>query len=172
MFKFRISTLEDSDALCDEWATKCVSLLGPKYEDFYKTTSKRLVVYFDDIEFIPKEGSSRVAPNKPAIMKVLQFTKSLNETDRLLVHCKAGVSRSTAMLIGILCQHGVAPQTAFDEVKHIRPQLWPNNFIIKFCDELLGLNSALIGIVYRYKADMKKRPLREFMEMMGKGDEL
>jgi predicted protein tyrosine phosphatase len=166
MFKYKISTLEASDALCDSWATKCVSLLSPKYADLYKTTPKRLVVYFDDIDFTPRPGSKLVAPNRHAVTQVFQFTKGLAETDRLLVHCKEGIGRSPAMLMGILCQHGMAPQAAFDAVRHIRPQLWPNDIVIKLCDDILGLNSALIGVVYRYKLEAKKRPLREFLELI------
>jgi predicted protein tyrosine phosphatase len=166
MFKYKISTLEAADALCDSWATKCVSLLSPKYAGFYKTTPKRLVVYFDDIDFMPRHGSKLIAPNRDAIAEVLNFTKSLTETDRLLVHCKEGIGRSPAMLMGILCQHGMTAQSAFDAVRHIRPQMWPNDIVVKLCDSMLGLNSALIGAVYRYKLEAKKRPLREFLELI------
>jgi predicted protein tyrosine phosphatase len=157
MFKFKVSNLEDSDQICDNWATKCVSLLGPNYKDLYKSTPKRLVVYFDDIEFVPKQGSRWTAPTKPQIEHVLNFTKSLTDSDRLLVNCKAGVSRSPAMLIGILCQHRLAPDEALRAVQRSRPQLWPNNVVIAFCDQILDLGGKLIEVVANFKATEKRR---------------
>ncbi len=157
MFQFKVSNLEDADELCNTWATKCVSLLGPEYKDLYKTTPTRLVVYFDDVDFYPKPGSRWIAPHPNQIKEVLEFCKSLDDSDKLLVHCKAGISRSTAMLIGILCLHKVTPAKALTAVRQVRPELWPNKLMIQFCDDILNLNSALIKAVAAFKIKQKHK---------------
>jgi len=69
------------------------------------------------------------------------------------VHCRAGVSRSTAAAALILMQaHPEWPATAaLDAVAAIRPRAWPNLLILEFGDALLGRNGeiAAAGAIYR-----------------------
>ena len=60
--------------------------------------------------------------------------------DRLLVHCHAGVSRSTASAVLLLAQRDPArdPGDIVDEVVRRRPQAWPNLRIVEIGDRLLG----------------------------------
>ena len=62
----------------------------------------------------------------------------------LLIHCVAGVSRSTAMAFGLLCQ--TMPVTnAAEELVRIRPQAVPNALISWLWDRHLAMDGALHG---------------------------
>ena len=72
----------------------------------------------------------------------------------LLVHCRAGVSRSTAAAALILMQANPEwpASAALDAVAAIRPRAWPNLLILEFGDALLGRNGELAtaaGAIYR-----------------------
>lgn len=101
---------------------------------------RHLRVNFHDVAS-PLDGY--VHPQMNHIDQVFAFTADLVETDRLLIHCFAGQSRSTALAIGVLIQHGLAPDQAFDHVAAIRACLLPNQLIIRLIDQRLRLGGAL-----------------------------
>ena len=61
-----------------------------------------------------------------------------------MVHCHAGISRSTAVAIGVLCQHGLNPSEATQQVLAIRPQAFPNQYILQLFDDIFALNGQLV----------------------------
>src|SRR6266571_8045315 len=65
----------------------------------------------------------------------------------LLVHCRAGVSRSTAAAALILMQANPEwpASAALDAVAAIRPRAWPNLLILEFGDALLGRNGEIVA---------------------------
>ena len=70
------------------------------------------------------------------------------------MHCRAGVSRSTAAAALILMQANPEwpASAALDAVAAIRPYAWPNLLILEFGDALLGRNGeipAAAGVIYR-----------------------
>ena len=71
----------------------------------------------------------------------------------LLVHCRAGVSRSTAAALILLQVHPEWPASAaLHAVAAIRPRAWPNLLILEFGDALLGRNGEIVaaaGAIYR-----------------------
>jgi predicted protein tyrosine phosphatase len=75
----------------------------------------------------------------------------------LLVHCHAGISRSTAALATLLARHtpvGDEP-LIFARLRRIRPQAWPNSRMIGFADEILGRDGRLVAALrdhYRLQA--------------------
>ena len=64
------------------------------------------------------------------------------------MHCRAGVSRSTAAAALILMQANPEwpASAALDEVAAMRPRAWPNLLILEFGDALLSRNGE-IGLV-------------------------
>ncbi len=54
------------------------------------------------------------------------------------------------MAIGIMIQHGMTPQQAFDHVLAIRNMMIPNRLMISFIDEHFGLDGRLNKIVDTY----------------------
>lgn len=99
--------------------------------------------FFNDV-FTPFSGD--YAPQFGAIREILEFTAQRKSGDYLLVHCAAGVSRSTAIAFAALCQHagpGLEPD-CFRALKRIRSSAAPNPLIVEFADSLLRRNGAMV----------------------------
>ncbi|HDN26841.1 MAG TPA: hypothetical protein ENG03_07050 [Thioploca sp.] len=151
MFELKISDLQDA-------FTHTISLLDPGIENYGFTIpvaspdGKLRRYYFHDIMdeydhnfliYLTKEPIPVLATLQQ-IQDILEFTAPLQSTDKLLVHCQAGVSRSTAVACGILCQHGLTPSEAAEYVISIRPIAYPNQHVLTLFDELLGLEGKLV----------------------------
>lgn len=81
---------------------------------------------------------------------ILGFGRQLPAGARVLIHCHAGVSRSTAA--GFLLAAARMPgneQAAFDLIKSIRPVAQPNRLLVRHGDQLLGAGKRMIQCVDR-----------------------
>ena len=77
----------------------------------------------------------------------------LSSTTSKLVHCHAGISRSTAAMEMLMAQLDTdqAEDEIFGRLVELRPKAWPNSRMIGFADRLLARKSATAGT--RMKAD-------------------
>lgn len=155
LFKLRITGLDDAAQISQNWATHVVSILDstlakeimgvvPLDELPIPSPSPRVFLHrchFDDVT--PEDNWGLVFATLEDIQAILSFSEQLTAADRLLVHCSAGVSRSTAVACGILCQHGLSPQEALETVCLIRECAYPNVHIISLMDEALKLGGVL-----------------------------
>lgn len=116
--------------------------------DAGESDDHHLHIQVDDLRFAMPH---QIAPQPEHLARVLAFTKDLTDDDRLLVSCVQGRSRSTAMAIGILVQHGMTYQKAFDHVQTLRPDLLPNEMIIRYIDDHFDLHGDLIALVKRHR---------------------
>ena len=97
-----------------------------------------------------------VLPQQEHVEQLLAFGRDLLAEPRpsahLLVHCHAGVSRSTASMSLILAQAlPDRPAAAIlGEVLRIRPQTWPNLRILEFGDRLLSRNGELARAAFEH----------------------
>jgi len=157
MFELKITNLSQARHLSQHWATYTISLLDPDMVDydtegFPKTSQygKLRRYYFHD--FVPRDkdymfpslGGKAVIATREQMQEILEFTASLKSTDKLLVHCHAGMSRSTAVACGVLCQHGLTPIEAVKHVVSVRPIAMPNRHVLKLLDDLLKLDGKLV----------------------------
>ena len=63
-----------------------------------------------------------------------------------LVHCHAGVSRSTAAAVILLTRHNPGREAeAFEAVARLRPRSWPNRRLLAIADRRLGRDGALVA---------------------------
>jgi predicted protein tyrosine phosphatase len=94
----------------------------------------------------------------------------------LLVHCHAGVSRSTAAAILLLAQHDPArpARDVVGQVIRSRPRAWPNLRIVELGDALLGRNGEIVAAVRAlYRLALDREPgLAEAMIEGGRGREV
>lgn len=100
------------------------------------------VILFDDV-VMPQPG----ACTAEHIETLLAFGDRVHNrpASRLLVHCHAGVSRSTAATIALMCQHASGQEReAFARLAQIRPQAVPNQHVLDLADQVLGRNGALL----------------------------
>lgn len=94
-------------------------------------------------------------PSRENLERILEFSKTFEDDDRVLIHCHAGISRSTATAIAVLIQHGMSVPDAYDHAFSIRPHMNPNTLIIGFADDLLGCNGELVAY-HRYWLEEKQ----------------
>lgn len=85
-------------------------------------------------------------PGPRHVAAILEFGRRLPKGARILVHCGAGISRSTAAaLLLLVAQARLGDERwAFGIVKKLRPQAWPNRRIVQIGDRLLGCGGRLV----------------------------
>ena len=78
--------------------------------------------------------------------RILDFTSHLPARAKVLVHCRAGVSRSTATAYAILCQHSQSGMEMENllHVQTLRDLVMPNRLIIELADKVLKRNGGML----------------------------
>lgn len=101
--------------------------------------------HFTYMHDISTPTDEQVVPTAEKIAAILEFGRSLTEADNLLVHCWAGVSRSTAVAYSLLCslsQPG-EEKKCLSTMRESRPQAMPNELIISLADDILERRGAM-----------------------------
>ena len=139
---------------------------------------ERLELRFDDV--IEDDAEGKQPPHEAHVAQLLRFGRDLlaepPPAAHLLVHCHAGISRSTASMTLILAQ--ALPQvTAAEimaEVLRIRDKAWPNLRIVEMGDTLLGRGGTLVAAAHAvYHRQLVRRPfLADEMTRMGRAREV
>lgn len=103
------------------------------------------VLRFHDIA-LPLPGAR--IPEADDVAELLSLGRELREAragSHLLVHCHAGVSRSTAAAAILLAQpHPGREREAMHMVAALRPVARPNRRMLTLADDLLGRRGALV----------------------------
>lgn len=147
MFELRVCGVKEAgDLIQAGWPTRVLSVVSPTLE-LQWTHGNHQAVRVHDIE--QEIGPGWVLPRDEHLDQALAFTADLNDHDRLIVHCRYGIGRSTAVAIGVCIQQGMEPEAAYRHVEMIRDFLLPNAAIIELIDRRFGLNNALVGLVSR-----------------------
>ncbi len=94
---------------------------------------------FDDA-VIDKWGETLKAkhphfPEKQHVLDAIEFDKK-HTVD--MIHCHAGISRSTAIGYAILRSRGMNKPDAMKMVHEIQPYAMPNRRLVRFVDEIYG----------------------------------
>lgn len=123
-----------------------VITVGPSANEVRFGHSNHLVQEFGDVA----HECSR-APKWHHIEKVTEF--GLINDGPLLVHCHAGMSRSTSSAIGVLLARGVDPETAVSALASVHPRnrhFIPNPIVIDILSEMYDYPD-LAKIVRKYE---------------------
>jgi predicted protein tyrosine phosphatase len=146
-----ICGLEELDAHGAAGVSHILSILDPDWPEPAAFRGfdphLRTTLYFHDAI---EPGPGIVLPAKADVETILAFGRDLGQDLRhLLIHCHAGISRSTASMAMILAQAfpELSEAAIVDRLFAIRPQAWPNLRMIGFADELLGRDGRLIAAV-------------------------
>lgn len=180
---FRISVC-GIEELCDHGglgASHVLSILDPGHPvpDAFGTYGEhaRLELRFHDI-IEATEGEVR--PDLAHVEAILAFGRSLHDEPSgraaLLVHCHAGISRSTAALVLILAQAlpDVPAEGIVRTVHGIREKAWPNLRLIELGDAALQRAGGLVSATHAlHRLQLERRPhIAEYMEKGGRGREV
>lgn len=161
-FDIRICGLDRSLELRDTWATHVVSLIDRGYPTVFPPMGDHhLVLRVDDVE---ADHGTLVAPTAADLTAVLAFTAGLTDGDRLLIHCHAGVSRSTAAALAVCVQHGATPEDAIGRIHGLRDCMYPNQTLVRLTDAHFGLNGSLTALVTTWKQEQGSQLIRFAIE--------
>ena len=86
------------------------------------------------------------APAREHAEQILAWGKNLPDHARVLVHCEAGVSRSTASALALWVQAQGSMQGARAWIDQERPIACPNMLLAEFFDNLLDLKGEFIAL--------------------------
>lgn len=141
--------------------THVLSVLDPDWPDpgafgAYGEHRRTTLRFHDIID----PGAGRIMPSPEHMDAVLTFGRALAGSDEghLLIHCHAGVSRSTASMLAILAQ--AAPDEdedlLFERLRAVRPQAWPNSVMVGHADDQLGRGGRLLAALGRHYGHQKR----------------
>jgi len=156
--------------------THVLSILDPAWPvpDAFGTFGEheRLELRFHDVI---EDAPDMLPPTEAQVAQVLAFGRTLLDEPagaaHLLVHCHAGISRSTASMILIVAQaRPDLPALAItQEILRIRPKAWPNLRIIEIGDAMLGRGGEIVAAVATiYQHQLAVRP--ELLQFMTDGN--
>jgi predicted protein tyrosine phosphatase len=157
----RVSCLARVSGVAAEWAaTHVVSLLNPG------TAAEELPRFATALQhrsffFLDAENPEDPAEFRRNIHEVLDHTLPIpaQPGSRLIVHCHAGASRSTALCYVLLAQ-AFGPgreDEAFRRLLEITEKPWPNRQLAAIADERLGRDGAMLAPLDAYRARHPKR---------------
>jgi predicted protein tyrosine phosphatase len=165
-FRTTICGIDELGDHCEVGVTHVLSILDPDAREppvfgSFGEHARVELRFHDVIEELP----DRIVPGAQQAQEILALGRDLTASPpadaHLLVHCHAGVSRSTAAMTLILAQ--ACPDRSgveiVNEVLRIRSPAWPNLRIIELGDELLERRGGLIGAVpIAYRLQLQRRP--------------
>ena len=166
-FRLTICGIPELDEHCAAGVTHVLSILDPDWPDppafaAFPPHHRLALRFYDVIEARPDQ----YAPASADVERLLAFGREpdLTAGSHLLIHCHAGVSRSTAAAALILAQAqpGRPAREALEAVAQLRPRAWPNLRILEFGDGLVGRNGEIVAAVAAiYRRFLEREPLFE-----------
>jgi predicted protein tyrosine phosphatase len=180
-FKITVCGLDELADHCETGASHVLSILDPDHpvpEAFGRFGEhEKLELRFHDVI---EEEPGMEPPREEDVARLLAFGRDLMHEPpkdaHLLVHCHAGISRSTASMALILVQAlpGLPGREIMQQVLSIRPKAWPNLRIIEIGDALLGRDGEIIAAAAEvYRKQLEIRPhLAGFMTLGGRAREV
>ena len=124
-----------------------ITIEEPDTDDPFRTDRvPQLILQFHDIDMTML---GYVEPEPEHIQQALTFARETD--DLLLVHCLAGVSRSTAIALAIAADRLGAgtEQQACEWLRETCPQAQPNRLVVFLADEVLERSQTLIRATTR-----------------------
>lgn len=139
-----LSRIDDIIAL--EKASHLLTLLGPDYmieAHGAIAPNRHLRLKLHDIA---ENQPGRTPPQREHAAQVLAFADAWDRTSPMVIHCWAGISRSTAAMWMTLCK--LNPDAdEYDILSAMReraPHISPNRLLVAYADELLGRDGRMV----------------------------
>jgi hypothetical protein len=161
-FQLTICGIDELECHCAAGVTHVLSILDPGTP-----------------EPVPLSGFDIwIAPERWDVQLLLAFSRDLplSTQAHLLVHCHAGVSRSTAAATLVMAQASPSrpAEDLLREVVRLRPRAWPNLRILEIGDDILGRGGQIVVAAHaHYRRALEREPwLAEAMIDGGRGREV
>jgi predicted protein tyrosine phosphatase len=126
-------------------ASKAISILSPSSEfPVFETVTgdNHLQLGFHDVA---EATPNLLAPGMHDMQRLLTFIRGWDKSSPLLIHCWAGISRSTASAYIATCM--LQPERSEEELawalREASPSATPNPMLVKLADEALGRDGKM-----------------------------
>jgi predicted protein tyrosine phosphatase len=127
-----------------------LTLLSPGHEDSARREppfEQHLQLYFHDVT---EAGPGLIAPDRDSVGAILDFATSWTGARPMLVHCWAGISRSSAAAFMIACaRHPGCERDIADELRRRAPFATPNRLMVALADDLLAGSGRMVEAIER-----------------------
>lgn len=171
-FRITVCGIEELTGHCETGASHVLSILDPDWPipDAFGGfgVHQKLELRFHDVI---EDSGGLIPPRSEHVERLLSFSQDLHaeppDNAHLLVHCHAGISRSTASMALILAQGApsLSGTEILQEILRIRPKAWPNLRIIEMGDAMLSRDGELTAAaieIYRHQLEIRPE-LADFM---------
>ena len=178
-FQVTICGIDELGLHCETGVTHVLSLLDPGWPEPEAfgifNPHRRLELRFHDVI---DANPGCIPPQRPDVEQLLSFGRDLAnaKAGHLLVHCHAGVSRSTAAATLIVAQ--ARPDRPAEEllqaVVRQRSHAWPNLRILELGDALLDRRGEIVDAaraIYRRRLEREPWMIEQMIEG-GRGREV
>lgn len=120
-------------------------------------------VQIDDIR---EEMDGYVAPSGDHVRAAIAFLKEWRREQPLLVHCWAGISRSTATAYIAACLHNPEADELeiAEELRRASPTAFPNTRIVALADDILGRRGRMADAATALCSDTSRAALVASMQ--------
>ncbi|MFQ2221631.1 dual specificity protein phosphatase family protein [Aeromonas enteropelogenes] len=147
MAQFKVSCLKNAPLVAKDWgANHVISLLDPillssEYPHFDGLTHAIFHLFDQESKDVTKHFNQ-------VVLNIIDVLEPLvkNDNARVLIHCHAGVSRSTAITyIACAMQYPIGREReAFIDFMSLVEKPWPNRRIVECGDNILGRHGKLL----------------------------
>jgi predicted protein tyrosine phosphatase len=165
---------------CQAGVTHVLSILDPgwpdpaAFDDF--GPHHRVALRFNDI-IAPTPGE--ILPSREDVAQLLDYGREVMAAGpdaHLLIHCHAGVSRSTASAALLLARAEPERPAAeiFAEIARLRPRAWPNLLILEHGEAVLGRPGEIVpAVAAQYRRVLSVNPdFARYIRDIGRGREV
>lgn len=130
-------------------AKSVISILGPEtpHRDFVGIErAQHLRLTFNDIN---AHTEGLISPQASDALRLVEFIRNWKQVEPLLIHCWAGISRSTASAFTALCvlRPDVNELELAQELRTASPSATPNHMITQQVDLILGRDGRMLKAV-------------------------
>ncbi len=116
------------------------------------------------VDDISQPIAGYVAPNEQHVTRLIDFARAWGGQGSMVIHCWAGISRSTAAALISLC--ALNPETPEQliawRLRQASPTAHPNRLMIRLADAALGRNGRIIEAVESMGRGMAAHEARPF----------
>ena len=127
---------------------RLLTLMSPSHPDeTWRHHARRASLHlaFNDI-ITPQDGL--IAPDATMIAAIIDFGCDASATLPLLIHCWAGISRSSAAAYSIACaRHPGREHELAQMLRHRAPFVTPNALMVALADDLLNRDGRMVAAI-------------------------
>ncbi|MCR9141870.1 MAG: hypothetical protein NXI24_06430 [bacterium] len=118
-----------------------------------------LRLVFEDLDQDEVLSALSKPPTREHTRSIIEFGREISAGSKVLVHCHAGVSRSTATGLILLYLQLGDERLARARLLELKPKAVPNKLLLRFADEMLSskLTAEMSDVYESFGREMQER---------------